>query len=100
MRRHAAAQQPGLPAFNPWAPTVSTDTRNKLQTIFREVFDDDALQLADDTSRETLEAWDSLGHIRLVSAMEDGLGVSFTLDEIEAMASVPQILAVLAAKAG
>ncbi|MBK9234526.1 MAG: acyl carrier protein [Rhodoferax sp.] len=77
---------------------MSTDTRTKLQSIFREVFDDDQLQLSDSTSRETLESWDSLGHIRLISAMEDEVGVSFTLEETEAMTSVPQILATIAAK--
>ncbi len=82
----------------PSVDTLSTDTRTKLQSIFREVFDDDQLQLSDSTSRETLESWDSLGHIRLISAMEDELGVSFTLEEIETMTSVPQILATIAAK--
>jgi acyl carrier protein len=83
---------------NPLVNTLSTDTRTKLQSIFREVFDDDQLQLSDDTSRDTLESWDSLGHIRLISAMEEELGVSFTLEEIEAMTSVAQILATVAAK--
>ena len=42
--------------------------------------------------------WDSLGHIRLISAMEDDLSISFTLEEIEEMDSVSKILAVVAAK--
>ena len=78
---------------------MSNDPRPQLQAVFREVFDDDTLQATDELSRETLESWDSLGHIRLISALEEALGLSFTLEEIEAMTSVPQILAVLAAKA-
>lgn len=78
---------------------LSNDFRPQLQAVFREVFDDDALQASDELNRETLESWDSLGHIRLISALEEALGLSFTLEEIEAMTSVPQILAVLAAKA-
>ena len=77
---------------------MSNDTRTSLQNIFRDVFDDEQLQLRDELSPETLEAWDSLGHIRLISALEDELQLSFTLDEIEAMNSVANILAVLADK--
>lgn len=77
---------------------MSNNTRNSLQNIFRDVFDDEQLQLRDELSPETLEAWDSLGHIRLISALEDELQLSFTLDEIEAMNSVAKILAVLAGK--
>lgn len=78
---------------------LSNDPRPQLQAVFQEVFDDDTLQATDELNRETLESWDSLGHIRLISALEEALGLSFTLEEIEAMTSVPQILAVLAAKA-
>ena len=77
---------------------MSNDTRTSLQNIFRDVFDDEQLQLRDELSPEMLEAWDSLGHIRLISALEDELQLSFTLDEIEAMNSVANILAVLAGK--
>ena len=78
---------------------LSNDPRPQLQAVFQEVFDDDMLQATDELNRETLESWDSLGHIRLISAREEALGLSVTLEEIEAMTSVPQILAVLAAKA-
>ena len=74
---------------------MSNDTRTKVENIFREVFDDDRLVLSDDLGPETLPAWDSLGHIRLISALEDELSLTFTLDEIEAMTSVAKILAIV-----
>ena len=77
---------------------MSNDVRTRVQEIFRDIFDDDDLVLTDELSQESLEHWDSLGHIRLVSALEESLGVSFTIDDIESMSSVRQILAVLAAK--
>ena len=80
------------------AEPMPNNTRDSLQNIFRDVFDDEQLQLRDELSPETLAAWDSLGHIRLISALEDELQLSFTLDEIEAMTSVAKILAVLADK--
>jgi acyl carrier protein len=66
--------------------------RATLGTIFLEVFDNETFELADDLSNETLESWDSLGHIRLVMATEDAFGVSFTIDEIEQLTSVRRFI--------
>jgi acyl carrier protein len=77
---------------------VNNDIRPRLEAVFREVFDDDTLQLTDAVDRESLEAWDSLGHIRLVSSVEETFGITFTLDEIETMISVPQILELVASR--
>jgi acyl carrier protein len=66
--------------------------RATLGTIFLEVFDNETFELADDLSNETLESWDSLGHIRLVMATEDAFGVSFTIDEIEELTSVRRFI--------
>jgi hypothetical protein len=43
------------------AGTLSNDLQTKLQSVFREVFDDDSLMLSDDLSRDTLEAWATSG---------------------------------------
>ena len=74
------------------------DIRTKIEAIFREVFDDDQLQLSDSLSSETVPTWDSLAHIRLVSALEDELSLTFTLEDIEAMTSVAKIFAVVESK--
>ena len=72
--------------------------RTKIENIFREDFDDDRLQLSDSLSSETLPTWDSLAHIRLISALEDELSLTFTLDDIEAMTSAAKVLAVVESK--
>jgi acyl carrier protein len=74
---------------------LNPQTRSRLEAVFREVFDDDSLQLTDALDRESLRGWDSLGHIRLVSSVEEVFGVSFTLEEIESMVSVPKIVELL-----
>jgi acyl carrier protein len=78
---------------------LNKDLQSPLQDIFRDVFDDDKLQLRADMSPDTLPTWDSLGHIRLIAALEDAFELSFTLEEIESMTSVSKILSVLADKA-
>ena len=72
--------------------------RTKIENIFREVFDDDQLQLSDSLSSETMPTWDSLAHIRLISALEDELSLTFTLEDIEAMTSAAKILDVVESK--
>ena len=72
--------------------TNRDEARAILQRVFLEVFDDDTLLISDALAREDLDAWDSLGHIRLVCAAEEAFGVSFTIEEIETMTSVDRIL--------
>ena len=74
------------------------EARAALERVFLEVFDDDTLVIFDALAREDLEAWDSLGHIRLVCATEEAFGVSFTIEEIETMTSVSRILDRIAEK--
>lgn len=71
----------------------------KLHDVFRDVFDDDSLEVSDSLIREDVPTWDSLGHIRLVSALEDAFGVTFTIEEIEEMTGVARILDRIVAKA-
>lgn len=75
------------------------EARSQLERIFQEVFDDDSLQVGDEMTRENFPAWDSLGHIRLVSAMEETFNVSFSIEEIEGMTSVGRILERILARA-
>lgn len=79
--------------------TISKDqARTQLERVFHEVFDDDSLRIGDDTAREEFPNWDSLGHIRLISALEESFGVSFSIEEIEGMTSVGRILERILAK--
>lgn len=54
----------------------------KIQDIFRDVFDDEELVVADSTSSDDIEEWDSLSHIQLVVAVEKTFGLKLTSKEI------------------
>jgi len=62
-----------------------------LHTILEETFDDEVIQFTPDTKREDVESWDSLGHIRLLTAIEEEFEIKFSLDEIENIAGIQQI---------
>ena len=44
--------------------------------------------MSEDLSRETVENWDSLNHLRLVTAVEEEYGVGLTMDEVVSIASI------------
>ena len=45
----------------------------------------------EDTSMNTLEAWDSLGHLRIVLAIECALGTELTGEQVLSIDGVPDI---------
>ena len=70
----------------------------RLQDVFREVFDDEALEIRDDLVAADVEAWDSLNHVKLVVAIEDCFGVNFANREIAGWENVGDMRKALAAK--
>jgi acyl carrier protein len=69
--------------------------RQELSTIFSKVFRIPAGAVGEDPSPDTIPAWDSLGHLQLVSALEAGFRIRFNVREIQTMDSGQKIEAVL-----
>jgi acyl carrier protein len=57
------------------------DNEQKLKQIIASVFKIDAASVNNDTSPDTVESWDSLNHLNLVLALEEGFDVSFTEEQ-------------------
>jgi len=62
-----------------------SDLRDRLQGIFRQVFDDPELVLRDEMTADDIDGWDSLAHINLIVAVEKGMGIKFATAEISKM---------------
>ncbi len=71
---------------------------NKLQSIFRDVFDNDSIVIREETSPNTLEDWDSFHQVKLVIAIEEEFEMKFTTEEAISLTSVAQLKAGLRAK--
>ena len=71
---------------------TENDVRATLQKVFQEVFEDEQFEFSDGLGRETLKTWDSLGHIRLVAAVEEAFGTSFSIEEIEGFTTAGKIV--------
>lgn len=64
------------------------DIYPKLTSIFRDVFDDDALDLRPGLTAADVPEWDSFNHINLIVAIESKFGVKFQTAELESMQTV------------
>lgn len=64
------------------------DTLEKLQNVFRSVFDDETLVIARATTAQDIEAWDSVQHVTLMLAAEEAFGVRFTTSEMAYLKNV------------
>lgn len=70
----------------------------KLNEIFREVFEDNELEIFDDMSAQDIDDWDSLTHIQLILEIEKAFQVKFTLEEITKTQNVGEFINLLATK--
>ena len=69
-----------------------TDTLERLQPIFKDVFDDSTLRVERSSSADTIEGWDSLAHVNLVAAIEKEFGIRFALGELADLKNVGEML--------
>lgn len=56
-----------------------------------EIFKIAESEIDENSSPDSLEKWDSLGHMKLVIALEEEFGVRFSHDDIVEMISFPLI---------
>jgi acyl carrier protein len=76
------------------------DIRNRLNRIFRDLFDDDSIEIFDAMTAQDIDEWDSLNHINLIVATEREFGVRFTTKEVANLANVGEFISLLAGKLG
>lgn len=66
-------------------------TLGDLNEIFRQVFDDNSLNITRETTANDIEDWDSLTHMNLVVTIEKLLKIKFALGELQSLENVGQM---------
>jgi acyl carrier protein len=66
-----------------------------IEEIVARVFGADVDRIDDASSPETVEGWDSMGHLNLVAALEHDFNVSIDITDVMEMVSVNKIRKVL-----
>ena len=72
----------------------------KLTGVFRDVFDDEELTIADATTADDIEDWDSLTHITLLSSVEDEFGIRFDMKAVHGLKNVGEMADLIASMLG
>lgn len=67
----------------------------RLNTVFRDVFDDEEITVNDTTTAADIEDWDSLEHINLVAAVEKEFSIKFTMGQVVTMKNVGEMVDII-----
>lgn len=71
----------------------------RLNEVFRDVFDDSSIVVDDSTTSKDIEDWDSLEHINLVGAVEQEFKMRFKMKEVSSMKNVGEMADIVAERA-
>lgn len=70
----------------------------KLTPVFRNVFANNTLQITDELSALDVENWDSLSHMLLIAEVEKNFAIKFKLKDLNKMANVGDMIAIINSK--
>lgn len=63
----------------------------RIQVVFREVFDNPGMEIRDETSAKDIQDWDSLAQVKLIIALEEEFQTKFTTNEVAEMSCVADL---------
>lgn len=67
----------------------------RLTGVFREVFDDDSIEINDETTAEDIDDWDSFEHINLVVAVENEFSFKIPMGKVVTMKNVGEMVDII-----
>lgn len=74
-------------------------TRNEVFEEIKEViidfFDDDGIELEEDTVASDVDGWDSLAHISILLALEEHFHIHFSIDDAKNMTNIGSLVDVV-----
>jgi acyl carrier protein len=76
--------------------TDLSSVKYKLNRVFRDVFEDDNIEIFDTMTAADIDEWDSVTHITLVLAVEKEFGVRLNAAEVGKLDNVGEMIKLLA----
>lgn len=74
------------------------EVHERLERVFREVFNDDSLVLKDEMSSRDIPGWDSVAHMNLMFTVESRFGIQFVGNELADFKDIGELKRYLIAK--
>lgn len=70
----------------------------RVEAIFRDIFDNEALVVSRATSAVDIEEWDSLNNINIIVAIEKEFKIKFILSELVSLKNVGEMIDLIGEK--
>lgn len=70
----------------------SAEIYQKMTPVFRDVLDDETLELTAELTAKDVDDWDSLSHVRLILSVERAFGVRFSTAELAQFENVGELV--------
>jgi acyl carrier protein len=70
----------------------------RMQQVFRAVFEDQRLVITPETSAKDIKMWDSLTHLELIAAVEAEFNLKFSFSEVMGFNNVGDMLRLIEKK--
>jgi len=70
----------------------NTEILQQIETIFKDVLDEENVTLTETTTANDVEGWDSLTHIQLIVAIEKHFKIKFSSKEILSWKNVGEMI--------
>ncbi|MCH5249907.1 MAG: acyl carrier protein [Lachnospiraceae bacterium] len=67
----------------------------RLTKVFREVFDDEEIEIEDGTTASDIEDWDSFEHINLICAVENEFSLKMPMGKVVNMKNVGEMVDII-----
>lgn len=71
------------------------DILKQLNDVFRDVFDDESLEITGETTAADIEDWDSLMHITLIAEIEDAFDMKFSMKEVLEIKNIGEMVQII-----
>ncbi len=67
----------------------------ELNEIFKEIFEDDSIELTEETTANDIEDWDSLTHITIISEVEEHFDMKFEMKDVIGMKNIGDMIDII-----
>ena len=75
-----------------------SETLDRMQSVFRDILDDNELVIRPEMTAADVEAWDSLSHFNLINAIEGEFKIRFTTAEVTSLKNAGDLAALVEKK--
>lgn len=78
---------------------MSNSIEEQIKEIMAEILEVEESEIGDEFNPDSVDTWDSLNNLKMVTALEEAFKITLTMDEINSMVDFQEIKNVIKAKA-